>query len=70
MNNLYNIAGLSFTFIWNITVLFGTVWLITEKDWSPWTLVVTLFFIFSWKKEEEPKNNVEDSSKIILNEKL
>lgn len=48
---LYNIIGVFLVFIWNAAVLTGTLWLILEKDWSPWTLVATLLFFSRWKEE-------------------
>jgi hypothetical protein len=63
---LYNILGLFLTFFWNASVGVGTIYLIVEKDWSPWTLVATLFFFIRWKEwtPKEPKQ--PEPSKIIL----
>jgi hypothetical protein len=65
---LYNIFGVFLVFIWNAAVMAGTLWLILEKDWSPWTLVVTLLFFSRWKEwtlkqPEEPK---EETPRIIV----
>ena len=63
----YNILGLFFTFLWNASMLGGTIYLIIKEDWSPWTLVATLFFFIRWKaqwKSKEPKQ--PEPSKIIL----
>lgn len=67
MTILYNIIGVFLVFIWNASVMTGTLWLILEKDWSPWTLVVTLFFFSRWK-EWTPKEPEVETSKIILND--
>lgn len=68
MNILYNTFGVLLVFLWNASVLIGTLWLILEKDWSPWTLVAALFFFSKWKewtpeKVEEPK---EEEPRIIF----
>ena len=65
---LYNIIGLILTTLWNGTVLIGTLWLILEKDWSPWTLVATLFFFIQWKEWciNKPKDEPKEEVKIIL----
>lgn len=69
MTPLVNILSLLLTFLWNASILLGTMWLILEKDWSPWTLVVTFFFFARWrtlaemtKVQEEEK----EASKIIV----
>ena len=53
-------------------MVIGTIWLIEDANWSPWTLVVTLFFFCSWKpynlQKAEPEAEPE-KSKIILDEK-
>jgi hypothetical protein len=55
-------------------MLGGTIYLITKEDWSPWTLVATLFFFIRWKAQwvlkesESPQESQE--SRIILNKEL
>lgn len=70
MIHLTNIISLLLTVLWNAGILLGTMWLILEKDWSPWTLVATLFFFATWKilPEENNNNNEIDSPRILLNE--
>jgi hypothetical protein len=69
MIHLINILSLFLTVLWNVSILLGTIWLILEKDWSPWTLVATMFFFARWKtlpetpKVEEPP---KQTSKIIV----
>jgi len=63
---LYNIFGMVLVFIWNASVLLGTIYLIDQHDWSKWTLVATLFFILRWKPEWTPKKSEESKPKIIL----
>lgn len=46
-------------------VLLGTIWLIDQRDWSPWTLVVTMLFFARWRTLPEEKKEVEPP-KIIL----
>jgi len=31
-------------------MLGGTIYLIIKEDWTPWTLVATLFFFSRWKE--------------------
>lgn len=64
----YNILGVMLVFFWNAAILLGTCWLILEKDWSPWTLVVTLCFFSKWKEwaPNQPEEPKESESKIIL----
>jgi hypothetical protein len=61
----YNILGLFLCFIWNTSILLGTIYLILEKDWSPWTLVITILFFSNWK-EWIPKKPEPEEPKIIL----
>jgi hypothetical protein len=65
---LYNIIGLILATLWNGTVLVGTLWLILEKDWSPWTLVATLLFFIRWKEWDidKPKDEPKEEVKIII----
>ena len=65
---LYNLLGLFLTFLWNASMLVGTIYLIDQCDWSKWTLVATLFFLIRWKDWEpkEPKQPKEpEPSRII-----
>ena len=64
----YNILGTILVFLWNASVLLGTIYLIDQCNWSKWTLVATLFFILRWKPEWTPKEpeKPEEPSKIIL----
>lgn len=67
---LFNAFTLLVCLVWNASILLGTMWLILEKDWSPWTLVATLFFAAKWKiykLESIEKDEEEDASKIITN---
>jgi hypothetical protein len=63
---LYNLLGLFLTFLWNASMLVGTIYLITKEDWTPWTLVVTLFFLIRWKEWTPKEPEPEEPSKIIL----
>ena len=63
---LYNLLGLFLTFLWNASMLGGTIYLITKEDWSPWTLVATLFFLIRWKEWTPKEPEPEEPSKIIL----
>jgi len=65
MIHLVNIISLLLTVLWNASILIGTIWLIEESNWSPWTLVVTMLFIARWRTLPEEKKEVEPS-KIIL----
>jgi hypothetical protein len=68
MIHLVNIFSLILAFIWNASILFGTIYLIDQHDWSKWTLVATLLFFASWrtlpeeKKEEEPPKIILDNN--------
>ena len=64
----YNLLGLFLTFFWNASMLGGTIYLITKEDWSPWTLVATLFFFIRWKEwtPKEQTEQTEPPSRIIL----
>ena len=62
----YNILGLFLTFMWNTSMLGGTIYLITKEDWSPWTLVATFFFFIRWKEWTPKEPKPEEPSKIIL----
>jgi hypothetical protein len=67
----YNILGLILCFIWNASVLIGTIYLIDQYDWSNWTLVGTLFFILRWKEAcpKEPEQPEQpEQTRIILND--
>ena len=70
---LFNAFTLTMCILWNASMVIGTIWLIEDANWSPWTLVVTLFFFCSWKpynlQKAEPEAEPE-KSKIILDEKL
>jgi len=54
--------------MWNTSMLGGTIYLITKEDWSPWTLVATLFFFIRWKEwtPKEQTEQTEPPSRIIL----
>jgi hypothetical protein len=64
----YNILGLILCFIWNASVLLGSIYLIDQCDWSKWTLVATLFFILRWKEACPKEPEQPKKLKIILNE--
>lgn len=68
MIHLINILSLLLTVLWNASILIGTIWLIDQRDWSPWTLVATMIFFARWRTlPEEPKEKkVEEPSKIIV----
>ena len=68
MIHLTNLISLLLTVLWNASMLLGTIWLILEKDWSPFTLVATFLFFARWRTlPEEPKEKkVEEASKILL----
>ena len=65
MIHLINILSLILTVLWNLMVLLGTIWLIDQRDWSPWTLVATMLFFARWRTLPEEKKEVEPP-KIIL----
>lgn len=64
-NQFINLVSLILTVTWNACVVLGTMWLILEKDWSPWTLVATIFFFAHWKTLPEEKKEVEESKIIV-----
>lgn len=64
----YNILGMVLCFIWNASVLIGTIYLIDQCDWSKWTLVTTLFFILRWKEWSPKEPEEPEPSRIILND--
>ena len=67
MTILYNLIGVLLVFLWNAAVMAGAIWLILEKDWSPWTLVTTLFFFSRWKEwTPETGKKEPEVPKIIL----
>lgn len=65
MIHLINILSLLLTVLWNASILIGTIWLIDQRDWSPWWLVATMLFFARWRTLPEEKK-VEEPSKIIL----
>jgi hypothetical protein len=65
MIHFINILSLFLTVLWNLMVLLGTIYLIDQRDWSPWTLVVTMLFLARWKTLPEEKKEVE-LPKIII----
>ena len=68
MIQLVNILSLLLTFIWNASILLGTIYLIDQCDWSKWTLLATTLFFSRWKtlpELPEEKKEVEPT-KIIL----
>lgn len=65
MIQLTNILSLLLTVLWNAGVLLGSMWLILEKDWSPWTLVATMLFFARWRTLPETPE-VEEPPKIII----
>lgn len=38
--------------VYNLTILAGSVYLIAERDWSPWWMLLTVLLLAS-KKESE-----------------
>lgn len=37
--------------VYNLTILIGTVYLIAERDWSPWWFLLTVLLLASKTKE-------------------
>lgn len=66
MIHLINILSLLLTVSWNASILLGSVYLIDQHDWSPWTLVATMFFFARWKTLPETPKVEEESPKIIV----
>ena len=65
MIHFINILSLLLTVLWNLMVLLGTIYLIDQRDWSPWTLVATLCFFARWRTLPEEKK-VEENPNIIM----
>jgi hypothetical protein len=67
---LFNVFTLIVCVAWNLFIVIGTIYLIEDFHWSPWTLVATLCFLAKWTPyklvKEEPKE--EDKPRIILND--
>jgi hypothetical protein len=68
---LFNIFSLLLCAAWNLFIVVGSVYLIDDFHWSPWTLVVTLCLVDRWKpykmapeekeEEEEPRIITSDT---------
>lgn len=56
---LYNIVGVIVVLLYNVFIICGSIWLIVEKDWSPWTLLVTLCFLSRWNEWDPNNSKVE-----------
>ena len=39
--------------VYNLTILGGTVYLVSEKDWSPWWFVLSVLLMLSKTKVEK-----------------
>ena len=39
--------------VYNLTILIGTVYLVAERDWSPWWFLLTVLLLASKKKEDK-----------------
>ena len=65
---LYNMVGIIVVMLYNLFIISGSIWLIVEKDWSPWTLLVTTLFLIRWKEWDPNNKPVEEKeeSKIIV----
>lgn len=68
---LFNAFTLILCLLWNASMVIGTIWLIEDANWSPWTLVATIFFFCSWKPYKMEKDIPEqpeqpEPSKIVL----
>ena len=42
--------GVFFVLLYNLIILGGTVFLIDQRGWSPWTGLVCLFLLASYKR--------------------
>jgi putative Ca2+/H+ antiporter (TMEM165/GDT1 family) len=69
MTQLVNLVSLILTCLWNAGVLLGVVWLILEKGWSEWSLLLCFLFFARWRTVEE-KQKQQEQKRIILDEKL
>ena len=66
---LLNALSLILCYAWNAGILLGTMWLIIEKDWSPWTLVVTILFISNLDRYSTEKKPEDSAPKILMETK-
>lgn len=39
--------------VYNITILGGTVYLVAERDWSPWWFLLSVLLMLSIKMKDE-----------------
>ena len=39
--------------VYNLTILGGTVYLVSEKDWSPWWFVLSVLLMLSKTKDKK-----------------
>jgi hypothetical protein len=39
--------------VYNLTILGGTVYLVAEKDWSPWWFVLSVLLMLSKTKDKK-----------------
>ena len=39
--------------MYNLTLLTGTVYLIAERDWNPWWMLLTMFLLGNHKQENK-----------------
>lgn len=39
--------------VYNLTLLTGTVYLIAERDWNPWWMMLTIFLLGNYKRKDE-----------------
>jgi hypothetical protein len=39
--------------VYNLTILIGTVYLVAERDWSPWWFLLTVLLLASKTKDEK-----------------
>ena len=48
MNTITILADIIFTFAYNIFVLGGTVYLIVERGWSAWWILLAILLLGTW----------------------
>lgn len=39
--------------LYNLTILVGTVYLVSEKDWSPWWFLLSVMLMMSFKSRDK-----------------
>ena len=39
--------------VYNISILAGTVYLIAERNWNPWWMLLAVMLMYSYKQKDE-----------------